>query len=291
MNSVDCLKVFKTRPWTSEQEVAAFAQEVEALETADVLRLLQFLTVAGAPATPGHGLGVLAVRLLAERFPDPRLFAHFVGALRAADPALRAALASLLPKMNSILDHPALCALMRSPDAALRSTAAGILSQVGAKTAFDLLSEMVREPSLQSRRELIGVLVAIGEHRAVGALQAALGFAPRGPIGPSTSWHPHAAWPDAGGRGPIIATAVLDSSESVAAHAITSSPRWPARRLLRARRSAVRLAQPRPRRGRRRGLLVRVRARSKSCIARCARARRSSASPRSRRSRRSTPDA
>ncbi len=224
MNSVDCLKVFKTRPWTSEEEVAAFVQEVEALETADVLRLLQFLSVAGAPATPGHGLGVLAFRLLAERFPDKRLFAHFVGALRAADPALRAALASLLPKMNSILDHPALCALMRSPDAALRSTAAGILSQVGAKTAFDLLSEMVREPGLQSRRELIGVLVAIGEHRAVGALQAALGFGtPEDRIYTIDQLaSPRCMARDAGAAARAIATAVVDPTESVAAHAVAT---------------------------------------------------------------------
>ena len=89
---------------------------------------------------------------------------------------LRTALASLLPKMNSILDHPALCALMRSPDAGLRSTAASVLTQVGAKTAFELLSEMVREPGLESHREIVGVLVAIGEHRAVAALHAALAF-------------------------------------------------------------------------------------------------------------------
>jgi twitching motility protein PilT len=176
MNAADSLRVFRASPWASDAEIDAFALEAEGLESADILRLLQLLTVTGAPGLPGHELRVRAFERLAERFPDKRLFPHFVAALRGADAALRAALALLLPRMNSILDHPALCALMRSPDAELRATAASVLNEVGAKTAFDLLSEMVREPGLEGRREIVGVLVAIGEHRAVVALHAALGF-------------------------------------------------------------------------------------------------------------------
>jgi twitching motility protein PilT len=224
MNSVDCLRAFRANTWTSDEDVVAFVGEVETLESADVLRLLQLLTVSGAAAQPGHELRVLAFERLAERFPDKRLFPHLVGALRGADGPLRAALAALLPKMNSILDHPALCALMRSPDAGLRATAGSVLSQVGAKTAFELLSEMVREPGLESRREIVSVLVAIGEHRAVGALHAALAFGtPEDKIYTIDQLaSPRCMSRDAPAAARAIGAAVKDRSESVASHAVTT---------------------------------------------------------------------
>jgi len=222
MNSVDCLRAFKARAWTSDDEAAAFVQQVEALETSDVLRLLQYLTVSGASASPGHAFRVHAFRQLAERFPDKRLFPHLVSALRVPDPELRAALAWLLPKVNSILDHPALCALMRSPEAPLRAVVAGVLSQVGAKTAFDLLSEMVQEPGIEGRREIAAVLVTIGEHRAVGALQAALPFGTTEDkvyvIDQLAS--PRCMARDAAAAARAIASAVQDPAEAVAAHAV-----------------------------------------------------------------------
>ncbi len=224
MSSAECLKAFKAGAFTSEKEVLDFVGQVEALETADILRLLQVLTVAGASATPGHWLRVRAFQQLAERFPDKRLFGHFVGALKSADPALRVALASLLPKMNSILDHPALCALMRSPDAALRAAAAAVLKEVGAKTAFDLLSDMVREPELQGRRDVVGVLVAIGEFRAVAALRAALAFgSPEDKVYTIDQLaSPGCVAREAAAATRAIATALADPSETVVAHAVAT---------------------------------------------------------------------
>ena len=224
MNSADCLKAFKAPNWTTEADVVAFAREAEALDAADVLRLLQLLTVSGSTAIPGYELRVRAFELLAERFPDKRLFAHFVGALKGADPLVREALANLLPKMNSILDHPALCALMRSPDAELRSIVAGVLTQVGAKTAFELLCEMVREPGLADRRDVVGVLVVIGEHRAVAALQATLAFGtPEDKVYTIDQLaSPRCMARDATAAARAIASATGDASEAVAAHAVAS---------------------------------------------------------------------
>ncbi len=224
MNAAETLRIFKASPWASVAEIDAFALAASELESADILRLLQMLTVSGAPSQPGHDARVHAFERLAERFPDKRLFPHFVSALRGADPALRAAIALLLPRMNSILDHPALCALMRSPDPNLRATAASVLSEVGAKTAFELLSEMVREPGLESRREIVEVLVAIGEHRAVAALGAALAFGtPEDRIFTIDQLASARCMArDAPAAARAVASAVRDSSEAVAGHAVAT---------------------------------------------------------------------
>jgi twitching motility protein PilT len=126
--------------------------------------------------------------------------------------------------MNSILDHPALCALMRSDDASLRATAAGVLNEVGAKTAFDLLSDMLREPGLGSRREILGVLVAIGEHRAIAVLQSALavGSTDDRIYAIDQLASPRVMARDASAAARAVGTAVADAAEAVASHAVVT---------------------------------------------------------------------
>ncbi len=175
MNGSDCLKTFRSADWTTAAQVRGFVEQVEGLEPADVIQLLQHLTSPGIAAAAGYGLRVSAFRQLAERVADKGLFAHYVRALKLPNSDLRAALAHLLPGVNSILDHPALCALIGSPDASLRATVASVLCEIGTKTAFDILSGMVHAPKLPGRREVLTVLARIGEHRAVPALEAALG--------------------------------------------------------------------------------------------------------------------
>jgi twitching motility protein PilT len=224
VNGSQCLSVFRSAAWASEDQVRAFVDQVEGLEPAEVVRLLQSLTGPGADAARGYGLRVAAFELLAQPVADKGLFAHYVRAVKAAPPELRDALIRLLPGVNSVLEHAALCALIRSPDAALRASVAGLLSQIGGKTAFDTLSEMMEDPRLQGRREVMSTLVAIGEHRAVPALQAALRLgtpeerlyaitllaSPRG-LGRDES---------AGKR--AIATAIADPVESVASGALSA---------------------------------------------------------------------
>jgi twitching motility protein PilT len=222
VNGTDCLKAFRSTDWTSEDEVRTFVEQVEGLEPADVTRMLQHLTSPGVAAAPGYGLRVMAFRLLAERVLDKGLFAHYVRALRSASPELRAALASLLPGVNSILDHPALCALISSPDASLRATVAGTLREIGAKTAFDMLSGMVHDPRLQGRREIMSVLAVIGEHRAVPALQAALsvGTQEERIYAIELLASPQCMARDANAAARAIATALADPAEGVTTRAL-----------------------------------------------------------------------
>jgi twitching motility protein PilT len=222
--AIDYLRTFRTASWTSEGEAVAFAEGVESPQANDVLRLLKALTSAGATGEPGHAMRVLAFRRLAERVPEKELFAHFVRALKGADPDLREALVQLLPKVNSILDHGALCALMRAPEADLRAAVAAVLAQIGAKTVFEALSEMVREPRFPGRSEAMHVLVAIAEHRAIPALQAVLAI---GSAEEKIQALDHLIDPRCMGRDPelasrAVAAGLQDATESVAAHALSA---------------------------------------------------------------------
>jgi twitching motility protein PilT len=224
VNAADCLKAFRSADWTSAEQVRAFVDQVEALEPADVERLLQLLTSPGAVAARGYGLRVSAFRQLAARVLDKGLFAHYVRALKVPSSELRAALAQLLPGVNSILDHPALCALISAPDAPLRATVAKVLCEIGAKTAFDMLSGMVHDPKLPGRREVMSVLATIGEHRAVPALEAALALAT-----PAEKLYaiellesPRLMARDRNGAVRAIASALSDPGEAVAVRALAA---------------------------------------------------------------------
>jgi twitching motility protein PilT len=196
---------------------------MESPSVADVQRLLQALS-AESPADPAHKLRVLAFKSVAEKVADKALFAHFVKSLKGADPDLREALVELVPKVNSLLEHASLCALIRSPDPALRGAVATILTRVGAKTVFEMLSEMVQDPRFPGRVEAMRVLVGIADHRAVPALQAVLAV---GSPDEKRGALDHLIDPRCMGRDPeaavkAISTALKDPAESVVGHAIAA---------------------------------------------------------------------
>jgi len=220
---VDPAGVFRLASWGTDGEARDFANTIESPTGADVLRLLQMVS-APSPGDPLHRLRVLAFKSVAERVADKALFPHLVRSLKGADAELRAALVELIPRVNSLLDHAALCILIRSPEPALRAAVAAILTRVGAKSVFDMLTEMVQDPPFPGRVEAMRVLVGIAEHRAVPALQAVLAVGSpeekRGALD-------HLIDPRCMGRNPeaavkAISTALEDPAESVVTHAIAA---------------------------------------------------------------------
>jgi hypothetical protein len=220
---VDPVGAFRAASWRTEGEAREFAGSIPSPTTADVLRFLQALAVPN-PGDPAHRLRVLAFKGVAEKVADKALFPHYVRSLKGADPELRQALVDLIPRVNSLLDHAALCVLIRSPDPGLRAAVGAILTRVGAKSVFDMLSEMVQDPRFPGRVEAMRVLVGIAEHRAVPALQTVLAVGSpeekRGALD-------HLIDPRCMGRDPeaavkAIATALKDPTEGVVAHAIAA---------------------------------------------------------------------
>jgi twitching motility protein PilT len=166
----ELLNAFRSAPLKSEEEADAFLESADEVEPGDVLRLLDLLLVRGASDSLLHRRRCSLFARLAERAADKSLFAPFVRGLKTADADLRAALAELIPKVNSVTEHPALCALLRSTDPMLRAVVARTLKAIGGKTVFDQLEEMVDEPDFAGRHEAMDVLLAVGEHRAIPAL-------------------------------------------------------------------------------------------------------------------------
>ena len=136
-------------------------------------RLLELTTTrTGTPEA--HRLRCFAFQQLAKPVREKALFATYVKALRAADPALRAVLAQLLPTVNSVPEHPVLAALLRSSDAALRKDVAQVLATIGGRTVFELLGEMVAEPAFPGRLEAMEIAAAIAPQHTIQLLRTVL---------------------------------------------------------------------------------------------------------------------
>src|SRR4051812_33227234 len=170
----DLLNLFKSASWKAPDEIEAFVASAESPQTPELLKLLD-IVCAKAPDANVHRSRLTVFARLIDKNPDKALFAHFVKALKGAEPAVRTTLASLLPKVNSATEHAALIEYLKSQDAGLRVTVARTLQQLGgSRTIFDLLTRLVGDASFAGRIEALDVLVGFAKHQAIPALQSAL---------------------------------------------------------------------------------------------------------------------
>src|SRR5260370_3551150 len=170
----DLLAHFKAASWKSPEELEAFVESVEAPAAADLLKLLEVVTGKAPDANVSRARLEVCARLT-DKNPDKTLFVPLVKALKGAEPTLRAALAGLIPKVNSAVEHAALAELLRSDDAGLRATVARIFALIGgSKIVFEMLTRAVGEGSFKGRIEALDVLVGFAKHQAIPALLAAI---------------------------------------------------------------------------------------------------------------------
>src|SRR5215468_7708203 len=115
MSSKDLLSQFKAAAWKAPEEVEAFLAAVEAPQPPEVLKMLDIVTGKAPDATVQRGRLAVFARII-DKNPDKSLFIPFVKALKGAEPGLRTALATLIPKVNSATEHAVLVEHLRSPD-------------------------------------------------------------------------------------------------------------------------------------------------------------------------------
>jgi twitching motility protein PilT len=168
----ELLSAFKGAPWKTAQAVDAFVGSLAAAPAAEIAKLLELLDNKSLRAdAEAQSMRLLAFAGLVQKSADKSLFVPFVKALKASsDPQLRATLAQLLPAVNSVTEHPELCALLRSPDAQLRNLVAPVLTKIGARTVLEVLEGMLVERNFPARNEAMEIAVSIGGHRAIPAL-------------------------------------------------------------------------------------------------------------------------
>jgi HEAT repeat protein len=172
MSAKDLVAKFRAAEWGDAEEIESLVGESDGLTAAVVERLLEICVArAGASEQPRR----LAVfERLAAEVPDKALFASYVKALRAADSSLRSVLGRLIPKVNSVSDHPLLVACLRVADPQFRKEVAPVLAAVGGRTAFDLLGDLVREPGFVGRMEAMDVATTIAPQHSIPLLQSVL---------------------------------------------------------------------------------------------------------------------
>jgi twitching motility protein PilT len=171
----DAIKAFRTAAWTNNDEVWAFAQSLGTPAPGDLLKLLAVLLEKGATANPAaHTMRTSVFAALAERVLDPQLFVPYVRALKVADPSVRALLAALLPRVNSVPGHRELCELLSSTDADLRAAACEVLRQIGGKQAFDALVTLVGDANFAGRIDALEVMVPKGLQQSIPLIHAVL---------------------------------------------------------------------------------------------------------------------
>ncbi len=169
----DALRQFKEAPWTTQEELQSFVDQVGALGANDVERLLALLLDRKLVAEGHlHRNRCTAFGAIAESSLDPALFAPFIKALPDADPALRRVLTTILPRVNDVEAHEPLCRMLGSDSSELRQIAADLLRQVGGPTALALLTKLVESPSFAGRHEAMDVMVPKARHRAIPLLAA-----------------------------------------------------------------------------------------------------------------------
>ncbi len=112
---------FKNANWGGPKGVATFVAAVEEVTSPDLLKLLNMLTTKKLQAdAKRHELRCDVFSKLCQRTDDKELFAPFLSALKGADPKTRNTLVPLIPKVNNVHKHDALCNLLKSSDVALR---------------------------------------------------------------------------------------------------------------------------------------------------------------------------
>jgi twitching motility protein PilT len=224
VNGREVVGHFRSGAWKSPEEIDAFLAGVDDIQPPDVLKLLEMLGSRGGASDGVQRMRCLAFARLVEKAPDRSLFVPFVKALKTSDPQVRAVLAPLLVRVNSVSDHAALCALLRSAEAPLRQVAAQVLSQIGGKSVFDSLGEMIPEPGFPGRMEAMEVLVKVAPQHAVPALRSVLSAGtPQEKIRAlGHLCEPRCMARDPGGALDAVASALGDPSEAVAVQAVSS---------------------------------------------------------------------
>ncbi|HVE84961.1 MAG TPA: PilT/PilU family type 4a pilus ATPase, partial [Myxococcales bacterium] len=123
---------------------------------------------------PRHRARCFAFTRLVTRAPRPELFVPMVQALKVGDATLRSALAALLPVVNQVSEHGALCDLLRAGEAPVRQVAAQVLGLIGGKTALGLLTAWMEEPGFPGRIEALDAVARFAGHHAIPAFRGAL---------------------------------------------------------------------------------------------------------------------
>jgi HEAT repeat protein len=166
---------FKSANWGGPKGVEAFVTQVGEVDTPDLVKLLGILTTKKLQADARrHQMRCDVFAKLAVKTDDKELFAHYLGALKAADPVTRNTLVPLIPRVNNVHKHDALCNLLKSSDAQLRQQVAQVMKQVGGKTVLRTLQELVLTHGFRGRVEAAQVAVEIAGHYAVGLLRDVL---------------------------------------------------------------------------------------------------------------------
>jgi twitching motility protein PilT len=164
---------FRAAEWRDDAAVERFVASAQALEAADVERLLE-IGLAGTGTAEQQRRRLAVFERLAASVPDKALFAAYVKAMRTTDGPWRAALVRLLPGVNNVAGHPTLVALLRLADPALRKDASEALAAVGGRTVLDMMEELVQETSFPGRMEAIDVAMAIAPQHSHHLLQSVL---------------------------------------------------------------------------------------------------------------------
>ena len=141
MTVKELIKIFKSAPWRSQQEMEAFRRHAENLSDAKVVAQLVDLlcTKKLAQDVRAHQMRINVFKGMAKEVDDKSLFIPYVRAIKNGDSAVRAAVAELLPKVNAYAEHPKLVALLKSPEPEIRKTAADALKKIGGKIIRGIL--------------------------------------------------------------------------------------------------------------------------------------------------------
>jgi len=168
-------KVFEGGEWGSDAEIQAFAQEAATSGPLEVSKLLEVLTDEKfVRDTRGHRQRCKAFGVIVRLAPAREYFVPLLEALRSGDDNVRALTVELLPLVNRVDGHSALCQLLGEPDAAVRAAIAKVLGEVGGAQALQTLTQLVGKKDFQGRTETMDAMVPKARHHAVEMLRTVL---------------------------------------------------------------------------------------------------------------------
>ncbi|MBN2343292.1 MAG: PilT/PilU family type 4a pilus ATPase [Deltaproteobacteria bacterium] len=176
LSSKELFKIFKTAPWQSTQEFEQFLQSLPPVNDLKLIRsMLDAITGKGDSINDvRHDMRVEIFRRLAAPVADPSLFSPLVKAIKQGDSKLKEVAASLIPKNNSIREHPKLIALLKSDDRPVRRAAQTALKQVGGKTLLQTLIQIIEDKDFTDRTEAMDLIVPMATYHAIPVLAKVL---------------------------------------------------------------------------------------------------------------------
>src|SRR5690242_18749884 len=133
--SAPLIAKFKASKWATPADSEAFLIESQGfMDASFVIKLLEVLTSKNAAADSGlHRKRLEVFKVVVEKVREPSLFVPLLKTLRSCDPALRACLVAVLPKVNNIAEHAELANSLNNPDAGVRSAVVTLLTSIGGK--------------------------------------------------------------------------------------------------------------------------------------------------------------